>query len=654
MVKRKHQKITLHLHNKMAALKDVHVETSVEPDMAFSRKKLHDFYNSAIKAVINLKDDDTNEYITGPFVQLPPKKQYPDYYDIIEHPISLKEIKTKTNLRKTRSANFPTLYEFIQMFKLMANNAKAYNGADSLLAKDSNHIYSFVKGKAEKFANTQPKRSISPRAIKTEQEEEEQQQQQQQQQQQAEQSQSKEKGFDGSIQAHEKSAQAMPVSGVQDYSENLSKFLQEIIDYKETDEQTSLILSIPFMDPVDGKMYPDYYKIVKKGMCLNQVSKNLANGLYKDGTDGIEKFNKDMDLIFKNACTYNAKGSEIYRDAMILKKMLDERIVNFKIDSLGLPIVKKRGRGRPPLKPTQIKQEKVKEQDEIRKRVGSELPIPEPKKPKKRGRKSKKQKLIEAQMEEERIREEKEERRKAAERDLAQLREAVGAGNASSEQGATSFIRKHDIEKADKVEAVDDITAFIKRFTISSAIKQYSTYSSDVMRYFEHCMIEPAGNSTIGGSTYSITLPAEVVLGQPLIVLVSLQNRIIDEKYTTVLKVNEELLKPQPLTISYDEDDDDGEFVACKFEFKLGLGLNLFEFQLRVPFPLKEKKTEEEKARDLVARAAADAESGMVTRSAAREEEEQDGSHNNEETPSVNIEDQKQFRESVKLWVKVA
>ncbi len=49
------------------------------------------------------------------------------------------------------------------------------------------------------------------------------------------------------------------------------------------------------------------------------------------------------------------------------------------------------------------------------------------------------------------------------------------------------------------------------------------------------------------------------------------------------MKINQEVIKSSPLTISYDDNDLNGEFIANKYEFKLGYGLNLIEFDLKVP-----------------------------------------------------------------------
>jgi len=659
--------VTLTIHRGTKdALQNVSIETSIQKDDSFTKKKMKEIYSSTIDGAVNLKDEKTDEYIAGPFMKLPPKRQFPDYYDIISHPVSIHEIQIKTNPRKTKSTDLPTLYEFVQYFKLMSDNAAAYNGVDSLIAKDAHHLYEFAKTHCEKFAEDNRKEKPSSNdgetAVKVES------------------LQNNDNTAMTSVETESASEQTKTSEVVlstdlfkkQDHTSNLSKILRSVIAFRSSHHKNSLKLSIPFMDPVDGSEYPDYYKIIAKGMCLNDVEGNLKAGKYKNGTAGIQKFTKDIELIFLNATTYNAAGSAIYRDAMTLKAYFEKKMNKF-----GLQGMVTDDSAEQEAEISKPKELEVEKKPKLKRKIvipDSIFPFP-----KRRGRKSNKQKQIEAQIKAEYLRRHAE---GASEEDfptdeiVSQIEEDFTATDKPEQivntpetevapppvvtQDVIPFIRKHDIEKAENVEAVDDITAFIKRFTFSSAVRQYSSYSSDVTEYFEHCMIEPAGNSTIGGSTYSITLPAEEIIGQPLIVLVSLQNRIIDEKYTTELKVNKEVLKPQPLSISYDDDDDDGEFVACKFEFKLGLGLNFFEFQLKVPFPLKKKKTEEEKAKDLVAKVAADAETseeGVVTRSASRKVSDSPdvvSTTSDNADNSVTKEGNQFFKESVKVWVKVA
>jgi len=56
---------------------------------------------------------------------------------------------------------------------------------------------------------------------------------------------------------------------------------------------------------------PDYPKIIKKPMDLSKVDKKLGRGDYATA----EFFMMDMQLIFANAKTFNAEGSQIYEMA---------------------------------------------------------------------------------------------------------------------------------------------------------------------------------------------------------------------------------------------------------------------------------------------------------------------------------------------------
>ncbi|GME87658.1 unnamed protein product [Ambrosiozyma monospora] len=218
-----------------------------------------------------------------------------------------------------------------------------------------------------------------------------------------------------------------------------------------------------------------------------------------------------------------------------------------------------------------------------------------------------------------------------------------------------NFIRKHDIEKVEEVAEIDDISAYIKKFTFSSAIKQYNAYLPD-SQFFEYCFLEPSGNSTVGGTTYSINLSSAQVIGQSLLILVSLQNRIIDEKYITELKVNNDVLKPQPISISYDQDNKNSDFLACKFEFKLSHGLNLLEFKLKVPFPLTTNpfKTPILEQDPLLNFDGASGTDGRLTRSSrSSKKQDSDGRATHGEN-GCHTGTQEFIQETVKVWVNVS
>ncbi|KAG9242332.1 SNF2 family N-terminal domain-containing protein [Calycina marina] len=81
-------------------------------------------------------DDDGEEpgprLIIGPFVALPPKKDYPDYYSLIAQPISMKQIE-----KKIKKGELASLNDLRTHITLLTTNAKTYNEDGSMIFNDA-------------------------------------------------------------------------------------------------------------------------------------------------------------------------------------------------------------------------------------------------------------------------------------------------------------------------------------------------------------------------------------------------------------------------------------------------------------------------------------------------------------------------------------
>ncbi|KAK8791691.1 hypothetical protein WA588_002001 [Blastocystis sp. NMH] len=77
--------------------------------------------------------------------------------------------------------------------------------------------------------------------------------------------------------------------------------------------------SSAFLEPVPWKEWglDDYPRIIKQPMDLGTVNRKITTGEYKD----IYEFAYDMRLIWRNCCTYNQEGAEIYT---LGKKLSDQ------------------------------------------------------------------------------------------------------------------------------------------------------------------------------------------------------------------------------------------------------------------------------------------------------------------------------------------
>ena len=82
-------------------------------------------------------DDDEDEdqgkrLIIGPFVALPPKRDFPDYFMIIKDPISMKMIE-----KKIKKEEYPGLADFKKDIQHLCSNAKTYNEDGSMIYVDA-------------------------------------------------------------------------------------------------------------------------------------------------------------------------------------------------------------------------------------------------------------------------------------------------------------------------------------------------------------------------------------------------------------------------------------------------------------------------------------------------------------------------------------
>ena len=69
------------------------------------------------------------------FLRQPPRKQYPDYYVLIAHPIALEDIK-----KKIEDGGYDSLEAVRQDFELCFKNAKQYNQKESDIWRDAKEL----------------------------------------------------------------------------------------------------------------------------------------------------------------------------------------------------------------------------------------------------------------------------------------------------------------------------------------------------------------------------------------------------------------------------------------------------------------------------------------------------------------------------------
>ena len=87
-----------------------------------------------------------------------------------------------------------------------------------------------------------------------------------------------------------------------------------LIDIRNV-EQDGRIVSTMFEILPDKDVYPDYFKVITKPICLSMIKDNIENSVYPDW----DAFEKDVLLMFENARVYNLPGSQVCLDADALE-----------------------------------------------------------------------------------------------------------------------------------------------------------------------------------------------------------------------------------------------------------------------------------------------------------------------------------------------
>ncbi|KAK3077619.1 hypothetical protein LTS18_009754, partial [Coniosporium uncinatum] len=108
------------------------VQETLTPEERAVHQKILD---AVFDSVADMTEDGGERDITFPFLELPPKSDYPDYYQLIKRPICLTDIQKKINGKVYQS-----LKEYWNDMKTLCSNCRQYNEDGSVLFQDANKI----------------------------------------------------------------------------------------------------------------------------------------------------------------------------------------------------------------------------------------------------------------------------------------------------------------------------------------------------------------------------------------------------------------------------------------------------------------------------------------------------------------------------------
>ncbi|KAJ3569728.1 hypothetical protein NP233_g4869 [Leucocoprinus birnbaumii] len=204
--------------------------------------------------------------LAAAFLTKPPRKIYPDYYQVIKTPIALDDIKKRLD-----SNVYPKLQAVMADFELLFNNAMTYNIKDSVIWKDARDMLKLAQNTYEKLAPLL-----------------------------------------GAGEAVQDDDDKRGNSTTPSLDAMIRSRLQKLIEKTDKDGRT---LSTEFMQLPNRKQWAIYYQQIKNPRCFDGILKKLKRKDYHTSAD----FASDVELIFSNAMDFNLPHSGIWEDALTLR-----------------------------------------------------------------------------------------------------------------------------------------------------------------------------------------------------------------------------------------------------------------------------------------------------------------------------------------------
>ncbi|KAM9276998.1 protein polybromo-1 isoform 4-T4 [Morus bassanus] len=230
-------------------------------------------------AVLEAREPGTGRRLCDLFMVKPSKKDYPDYYKIILEPMDLKMIEH--NIRNDKYAGEEAM---IEDMKLMFRNARHYNEEGSQVYNDAHMLEKILKEKRKELGPLAEDDDVASPKLKL----------------------SRKSGI-----SPKKSKYMTPMQ------QKLNEVYEAVKNY--TDKRGRRLSAIFLRLPSRSEL-PDYYVTIKKPVDMEKIRSHMMANKYQD----IDSMVEDFVMMFNNACTYNEPESLIYKDALVLHKVLLE------------------------------------------------------------------------------------------------------------------------------------------------------------------------------------------------------------------------------------------------------------------------------------------------------------------------------------------
>uniref|UniRef100_A0A3Q2SWH9 Protein polybromo-1 n=1 Tax=Fundulus heteroclitus TaxID=8078 RepID=A0A3Q2SWH9_FUNHE len=258
--------------------------SSATSDTSSTKRKSHkkntkkNRMKALLASVTEAREAGTGRRLCDLFILKPSKKDYPDYYKVILEPMDLRTIDYNI-----RSDKYMTEDAMVEDMKLMFRNARHYNEEGSQVYNDADILEKIMEDRRRDLGPATDDDDIMSPKLK----------------------------IRKNSLSLKKSKYLTPLQ------QKLNELYEAVKNY--TDKRGRRLSAIFLRLPSRAEL-PDYYIAIKKPVDMEKIKSHMLANKYQD----VDALVEDLVLMFNNACTYNEPESLIYRDALLLHRVLLE------------------------------------------------------------------------------------------------------------------------------------------------------------------------------------------------------------------------------------------------------------------------------------------------------------------------------------------